>query len=225
MAKGKEFSVTEIAELLGVGRTTVGYWIRSKKIRANRTGRNYRIPVEELIHFLRVSEMDIPSELAESEPLFRTHIPCWQYWEETEHGKKCEACVIHEKHIDACFTARNEDCHRCRYYQNYVFPKIQMIHQMSIPAAIVKELCIWNANSMFAELCGLPSKDLIGIGIEEIIHSESLGLLVADFKKRDLGNISVEQKYNIFLKNNKLKAEISIYSLREPDKAYLIVSE
>ena len=68
-------------------------------------------------------------------------------------------------------------------------------------------------------------KDLIGIGIEEIIHPESLGFMIADFKKRDLGNTSVEQKYNIFFKNSKLKVELSVYSLSEPDKAYLIVAE
>ena len=37
----KTLSVSKAATLCGVGRTTVGYWIRSKKINAARPGRNY----------------------------------------------------------------------------------------------------------------------------------------------------------------------------------------
>jgi len=220
---GKTLSVTKVAKLIGVGRTTVGYWVRTKKIRADRTGRNYKIPVEELIHFLRVNGMEIPPELADSEPLFRTHLPCWQYWKGTEHGEKCSACVVQKKQLDACFTAKDEECHKCRYYLDYVFPKVQLIHQMDNPAAIIKGLCLWGGNSRFAELCGLQANDLIGIGIEEIVHAESLGILVADFKKRDLGNTTVQQNYNIFLKKDKHEVEMLVYSLSEPEGAYLIV--
>jgi len=39
MAQNKKtLSVTQAAKLCGVGRTTVGYWIRSRKLRATRTG-------------------------------------------------------------------------------------------------------------------------------------------------------------------------------------------
>jgi excisionase family DNA binding protein len=59
----KTLPVSQAAALCGVGRTTVGYWIRSKKLRANRVGRNYSIPVQDLLYFLKSSGQKIPSEL------------------------------------------------------------------------------------------------------------------------------------------------------------------
>ena len=49
----KSISVSEAAALCGVGRTTVGYWIRSKKLHAMRVGRNYSIPIDDLLFFLK----------------------------------------------------------------------------------------------------------------------------------------------------------------------------
>ncbi len=64
MAKPKQtLSASEAAILCGVGRTTIGYWIRSKKLRANRVGRNDTIPVEDPLFILKNSSQMIPPEL------------------------------------------------------------------------------------------------------------------------------------------------------------------
>lgn len=55
-------SVTQVAIACGVGRTTVGYWIRSGKIMAVRHGRNYKIPVGEPVHHLTKIGQPIPEE-------------------------------------------------------------------------------------------------------------------------------------------------------------------
>ena len=92
MAIKKTLSVTEAAKLCGVGRTNVGYWIRSKKLRVNRVGRNYSIPVDELLFFLKKTGKEIPPELAELDRkglFFRSYQRCWQYHEGTEHGEQC----------------------------------------------------------------------------------------------------------------------------------------
>ncbi len=96
---------------------------------------------------------------------------------------------------------------------------------METPAAVVKELCLWNGNSLFADLCNLKAEDLIGMGIERIVHPESLGMLLANFKERDLGNLTVQEQYNIFLKNEKQEVEMLIHPLREPVGASLLVLE
>jgi hypothetical protein len=59
----KTLSAYRAADLCGVGRTAVGYWIRSKKLYARRLGRNYTIPVEDLLFFLQNSNQRVPSEL------------------------------------------------------------------------------------------------------------------------------------------------------------------
>ena len=46
------FSVPEAARISGVGRGTINYWIKKKKIGAHRNGRNYSIPAAELTRFL-----------------------------------------------------------------------------------------------------------------------------------------------------------------------------
>ncbi len=59
----KTLTVSQAAVICKVGRTTVGYWVRSKKVFAQRMGRNYAIPVEDLLHFLKSSGQPIPPEL------------------------------------------------------------------------------------------------------------------------------------------------------------------
>ena len=58
----KTLSVSQAAALCGVGRTTVGYWIRSKKLQAHRVVRNYSILVEDLLFFLKSSGQKTPLE-------------------------------------------------------------------------------------------------------------------------------------------------------------------
>ena len=59
----KSLSVTQAAALCGVGRTTVGYWIRSNRLPASRKGKKYEIPVQDLLYFLRAGGHKIPVQL------------------------------------------------------------------------------------------------------------------------------------------------------------------
>lgn len=46
-------TVSEAAELCGVGHSTVGYWVREKNLAALRVGRGYQISIPELMVFLK----------------------------------------------------------------------------------------------------------------------------------------------------------------------------
>ena len=88
----KTLSVSQAAALCGVGRTTVGYWIRSKKLRANRVGRNYSIPVQDLLFFLKSTGQEIPSKLQDENlkgPIFKSFQHCWEYWQGRDSLRNC----------------------------------------------------------------------------------------------------------------------------------------
>ncbi len=221
----KELSVTEAARICGVGRTTVGYWVRTNKIRGNRKGRNYKIPIEDLVLYLRAIGQEVPAELLEifdEQPVFKSFQNCWEFWSETKHGKKCPDCAVFKNKINDCFTTGKEGCPDCRYFQEHILPKISFVHQHNQPAAIVKNLSFWIGNSAFAKLCGLKTNDLIGIGFEKVFHPDSLAFVMTDFKKREYDNPNVNNSYKVFL-NNKTETQISIHSLNEPDGTFLIL--
>ena len=152
-------SVHETAELCGVGHSTVGYWIRSKKLFADRVGKNYSIPVKELLFFLQSTGRNIPVELADMnlrEPCFRTIGHCWEYHKGTSHGRNCRDCLVLNNELEVCFSARAssslccpEVCHECKYYKANYLPRIQFIFQIDFAAAIYKDLCCWGGNSNF----------------------------------------------------------------------------
>jgi len=96
----KTLSGYRTAALCGVGRTTVGYWIRSKKFYAHRIGRNYSIPVEDLLFFLQNSGQRVPAELNHEKPIgsiFKSFQNCWQHWQGSTHTRNCENCIAFKK--------------------------------------------------------------------------------------------------------------------------------
>jgi len=130
----KSLSVSEAAACCRVGRTTVGYWIRTKKLHATRVGRNYTIPVEDLLFFLKSSGQKIPPELLEgnsSGPIFKSYQNCWQYWDGTDHGLRCHRCIALKNNLQACFTVKDSgllgcsNCSDCQYYLDSVRTGIQ----------------------------------------------------------------------------------------------------
>ena len=168
-------SVAQAAALCGVGRTTVGYWIRSKKLRANRVGRNYSIPVQDLLYFLKSTGQKIPAGLQAENlkgPIFKSFQHCWEYWQGRDPLRDCKACVAFMRRVDVCFTAKNikdskcsKECDLCHYYVEIFLPKIHFVNQIDTPAAIIKDLYFWCGNSKWAGLCEVFQKDLIGLGI------------------------------------------------------------
>ena len=231
-------SVAQTAAFCGVGRSTVGYWIRSKRLRADRTGRNYSIPREELLFFLKSTGRDIPHDLSAGDfvgPYFRAVQNCWQYCKDSPHGLNCKGCTVFVNQLEVCFTARNagtlncpRSCHECRYYTEIFLPRIQFVHQIDLPAAVYKGLEVWGGNRGWAELCEVEEKDLPGIGIERIVHPDSIEKVISIVKQRAFGNPSVPRTYSIFLRssqNVRLKVQISAYPLSEPAGSFLVLAE
>ena len=234
----KSLSVAQAALLCGVGRTTVGYWIRSNKLRANRVGRNYSIPVQDLLYFLKSSDQEIPLELQDENlrgPIFKSFQHCWEYWQGREPERSCEACVAFKRRVEVCFTAKNikeskcaKECDLCQYYVEIFLPKIHFVNQIEAPAAVIKDLYFWCGNSKWARLCGIRKKDLIGLGIEEIVHPSSLETMISRAKRRFLGDFEIPEKFILNLKNrrtDKVAVLVSVYPLSEPEGAFLILVE
>jgi len=236
--KKKTISVTQAAKLCGVGRTTVGYWIRSRKLRATRTGRNYSIPIEELIFFLRANRQDIPPELAGENtfgPCFRAVQKCWDYWKGQPHGDYCRNCTVFKKQLDVCFGARRsnltgcpEDCGDCLHYHETYLARIQFVHQIKMPAVVYRDLAIWGANPLWARLCGVGERSLIGMGMENVVHSESLENLIADSRNRSFGAPDVPLSYRLFLKHpdgGKSAVKTWVFPLCDPPDTLLMIAE
>lgn len=234
----KTLSVSNAASLCGVSHGTVGYWIRSKNLRADRVAKNYEIPVEELLFFLKSRRRKIPKELAGLEfqgNCFRTFKPCWQYWEESHHGHDCRKCPISVKQLDTCFTAKDSNlwncrvkCSECQYYLENYLPRIHFIHQLDVPAVVCKGLNIWGGNKRWAKLSEVEENELVGMGIEQIVHSDSLETLISKIKKIALGSSDTSRSYSIFLKNNrhgKTKVRISTYLMNEPLGSFLVMGD
>ena len=141
----KTISVSQAAALCGVGRTTVGYWIRSKKLHALRVGRNYTIPVDDLVFLLRNNHQRIPPELLcvnSNRPIFRSFQNCWEHWNGSEHGRKCHDCIVFRNQLQDCFTVKDSgflgcsECDRCGYYLEMLLPRIQFVHQIEIDRGV-----------------------------------------------------------------------------------------
>jgi excisionase family DNA binding protein len=235
---GKNLTVTQAAMLCGVGRTTVGYWIRSNKLPASRKGKKYEIPVQDLLYFLRAGGHKIPIELEKANlngPVFRTFQHCWQYYQGNSHGLNCQRCIAFQNKLQVCFTARDSGtlgclrrCEACRYYQETYYPRLQIIHQFDMPAAVVKDLYFWAGNLEMANLCEVAEKDLVGMGVEKIIHPDSLEHVISGAKRRALGDPGAPTECSIYIKNRelqKIKAKLSVFLLKEPSGAFLILAQ
>jgi excisionase family DNA binding protein len=53
----KYYTTTEVAKMMRVSRVAVFYWIREKRLKAYKFGRNYRIPVDEFEKFKEKSKV------------------------------------------------------------------------------------------------------------------------------------------------------------------------
>ena len=232
----KSLSVAQAAALCGVGRTTVGYWIRSNKLRANRVGRNYSIPVQDLLFFLKSTGQKIPAELQAENlrgPIFKSFQHCWEYWRDRDPVRNCEACVAFKRRLEVCFTAKTingskcaKACDLCQYYVEIFLPKIHFVNQIDTPASVIKDLYFWCGNSKWAQLCEVEKKDLIGLGVEELVHPSSLETMISRAKRRSLGDFELPEKFALNLKNRrsgKIAVLVGVYPLTEPEGAFLVL--
>jgi excisionase family DNA binding protein len=231
-------TVARVAALCGVNRNTVGLWIRSRKLLAVRRGRNYSIPAAELIFFLKSTGREIPADLAGETtlaPHFRAIQKCWDYFQGGNHLNGCRDCAVFKNQLDVCFAGKDSSatvcggqCGDCRYFQEMFLPRIQILYQIDMPAAIYKDFYFWCGNKMWAGVTGKTEKELIGLGIENLFHPDSLGVVMASFKKRALGDPAVPRTDNVFIINSlreKIAMAISVYPLVEPAGAWLLLGE
>lgn len=238
--KSQMLSVMNIADLCGVARSTASYWICSKSLPAQRSGKKYLVSVENLVIFLESIGRPIPKVLLKnivgdySLPV-KPFLNCWNYWQKDSHSEKCERCLVFKYKIDVCFTAKYDsgqrcsiDCSECQYFFDHFIPYTSFIHQMTIPAAILKDLYIWSGNNVWADLCGVDIKKLIGIGVEEIIHPESIKIIINYFKRIQQGDTSCVLKSPVYFEKQngkKIRSFLSIVPLREPAGTCLATAE
>jgi len=233
-----DLSVPQAANLCGVNRNTIGTWIRSGKLRANRIGKNYSISPEELLFFLKTNGQRIPDELRKQQTnqlYFRSIQNCWQYYSADAELRGCRNCTVFTNDLDICFIGKEcskfkceKSCLTCDYYQEVYYPRIKFIHQINRPAAIYKDLYLWAGNIKWAELSGIKEEDLIGTGIENVFVPNSLAPAISNFKKRELKDPMAPKNDYVFFKHpskHHIKTEISVYSLNEPTDAWLLIAE
>ena len=106
------------------------------------------------------------------------------------------------------------------------YPRIQFINQINIPAAVIKDFHLWGGNALCAELCEVQPKDLVGLGIEKIVHASSLAKIIEAVRKMALGDLAFEKSCNISLHSSHVgrrEIQLSVYPLREPDKVFLVL--
>lgn len=234
-ATKKALSVSQTAALCGVGRTTVGYWIRSKKLHANRVGRNYSILVDDLLFFLKSSDQKIPPALVRENSnglIFKSFQNCWQHWNGSKHGHNCHSCIAFKNQLQDCFTVKDSgmlgcsDCLTCRYYMETYFPRIQFIHQIGLPAAVFKDLYLWGGNTQCAELCHVRPQDLVGMGIEKLVHANSLASVIEKVRQMAIGEPVVTDQCKIYVNDRaqgSRKIHVWIYPLKEPARTFLVI--
>jgi PAS domain S-box-containing protein/excisionase family DNA binding protein len=238
--KSQVLSVMEIAGICGVARSTVSYWIAEKSLPAHRSGRKHMVSVKDLIPFLESEGHPMPKSLLGNpdgiyHKALRPFKPCWEYWSHEIHREGCESCPMFSRYSMPCFTAKHNsslgcriDCAECGYFYEYYAPAMSFIHQIKNPSAIYKDLYIWSGNRAWADLCGVETKTLIGAGAEEFIHSESLKKIINYDKKIRMGDNSEVFRFDlVFISKNgkKIKTDLSISPLRNPDGTWLAVVE
>jgi PAS domain S-box-containing protein len=232
-------SVLNISEICEVARSTASYWITSKGLPAKRSGNKFLVSTKDLIIFLESIGRPIPQALVEglggvfSHP-FKPYLNCWEYWQKDKHGENCFSCEVQRYQINECFTLKGNrakcpgECSGCHYFFEHYTRNISFIHQMPMPAAVIKDMYIWSGNNAWAELCGTDIDKLIGLGIEEIIHPESIKVIINFSKKLKSGENRGFLKSEVCFENRngkKITVNLAMTSLKEPKGAYFAIAD
>jgi len=238
--ESQSLSVLEIAEICGVARSTVSYWIAKKSLPAHRSGKKHTVFVDDLILFLKSEAQPVPQALLDqlggvyTQP-FRPFRRCWEYWTNDARRTKCQHCVVLTCQISKCFTARENqnkqcpiNCHECQYFGEYYGPRVAFIHQIDKPAGVYRDLYLWSGNKAWGDLCGVDVKELIGLGMEQFIHPDSLRMFISYDKRQQQGDPSVPDRYQVFFTDKsgrKIEVYLSISPLIRPSGTWLVVAQ
>jgi excisionase family DNA binding protein len=167
----KFFSTTELAKICQVSRFTTSKWVREGKIRGASPGRNYKIPADEIIRFLKASNLPIPEELKTGYRGYnRPQKYCWEYHSEQKDVSlhQCSTCIIKEAEILNCFIMRVDDyqdnircpieCSKCSYFLEKFANHFAIVKAFDEPAIICSNGAILAANQGFAMVTGLSNE-------------------------------------------------------------------
>lgn len=229
-------SVQQVSGLCGVNRNTVGYWCRSGKIHALKTGNRYAIPKRDLRAYLESTGRGIPGLFLDGSPQawpFRTIRPCWRHYREKPNGHKCDDCLVFQNHIKTCFIGRElgalkcpEDCHECGYFHDTYLPRMQVVHQVGAPGFIYKDFRFWGGNRQAAVLSGFEERQILGLGVEKIVHRDSLEIFLSEAKMLEMIKPAFSELRSIYLRSNDkggIEVNASFYPLCEPEGAWLFL--
>ena len=95
-----------------------------------------------------------------------------------------------------------------------------------MPAAVVKDFHLWGGNVHCAELCEVQPKDLVGMGIEKIVHASSLAKIIEAVRKMALRELAFEKSCSISVnsrRGGRREIQVSVFPLREPDRVFLVL--
>lgn len=236
----QNLTVMDVAAICGVARSTVSYWISKKDLKAQRFGNKYMVSIDDLVIFLRSEGRPIHHDLLQRmgdthAQTFPSFLRCWEYWKDDSRSRRCQECNVFRRQISECFTAagsRNmngpSDCHKCRYFVEFYEPEMAFIHQIDKPASISKGLYLWSGNKQWAELCGVDTARLVGMGVEEFIHPDSLKICISYNKRRSQGDETVPDRFLVGLSQrnrDRRQAYLAISPLKRPANTWLAVAE
>jgi hypothetical protein len=75
-------------------------------------------------------------------------------------------------------------------------------------------------------LCEVQPKDLIGMGIEKIVHASSLANVIDAIRKMMLGYLVIEKGCRISVHNShkgRREIKVSVHPVREPGGVFVVV--
>ena len=74
----------------------------------------------------------------------------------------------------------------------------------------------------------MEPKDLVGMGIEKIVHADSLAKVIETVLKMTLGDPGLAESCNISIKNgpgDRREIRVSVHPLQEPNNTFLVLGD
>ena len=91
----------------------------------------------------------------------------------------------------------------------------------------MKDLYLWAGNPEMVDLCEVEGRQLVGLGIEKIIHPRSLEQVISCVKRKALGDTGNPTECCIYIKNQHAdgtRIRCAVFLLKEPQGAFLIMA-
>ena len=107
------------------------------------------------------------------------------------------------------------------------WPSVQMVNFFEYPAGICKDFYLLGANRQFAQMCGLAEEQLVGLGMENIVHHDSIGELIGFLRAKALGDATSDARM-FYLSNpnkDKIKAKLFVFPLKQITGSLVLLAE